>query len=134
MSVKHYSNSDPEIVLRAVEQSRRIVINLNDADIDSIACANIDTTPKCSGPSRLLFREIRGTRTRRNGDADVGSDLVYMVQWGALFVRTTAQRYFGPIRLYVIVNPGNPVIWSHGFLAKTNLKGRRTCGHSRWRK
>ena len=40
-SVKHDSNTNPEIVLRAIKQSRRVVIELNHSHIKSIACTDV---------------------------------------------------------------------------------------------
>lgn len=58
VSVKHDSHADPEIVLRAVKQSRGVVVNLNHTDIDSIACANVETASKRGRPSRFFVRKI----------------------------------------------------------------------------
>jgi len=70
-SVKHDSHSESEIVLRAVKQPRRVVIDLDGSDRNAIARANVDTASKCGRKSRLAGREIRGTRTRENCCANV---------------------------------------------------------------
>lgn len=61
-SVKYYSDADSEIVLRAIKQSRRVVVDLNDSNINSIARTNIDTTSESCRKPRFLFREIEWTR------------------------------------------------------------------------
>lgn len=75
ISVKHDSDSDSQIVLRTVEQSRRVVVDLNDANIDAIAGADIDTAAECTGESRVVFAEIRWTWDRGNRDTDVVADV-----------------------------------------------------------
>ena len=66
-SVKHNSDSDSEVMLCAVKQSRRVVVDLYRPDRDAIARANVDTTAKRTGKSRLGFSERRArTRGYRN--------------------------------------------------------------------
>lgn len=75
LSVKHYSDSNPEIVLCAVKQSGRVVVNLDNADVNSIARANVDTASECGCPSGLFLREISRTWRRRDGDANIVADV-----------------------------------------------------------
>src|ERR1044072_339945 len=63
ISVKHDSASESEVVLCAVKQSRRVVVDLYRADRDAIARANVDTAAKRTRKSRLGFSKRR-TRAR----------------------------------------------------------------------
>ena len=59
--MKHDSDADPEIVLCAVKQSRRVVVKLNHSYINSIARANVEATTKratktCLGHSGIRAR------------------------------------------------------------------------------
>ena len=44
-----YSDPDPEIVLRAVKQSRRVVVDLKNPNIDPVARTNIESASKRGG-------------------------------------------------------------------------------------
>ena len=55
-------------MLPAIKQSRRYVVDLNNADIDSIACANIDTASERRRKPRVFFSEISRTRCGSDGD------------------------------------------------------------------
>lgn len=63
LSVKYDSDSDSEIVLRAVKQPRRVVVDLDRPDRNAIACLNVDTAAERTGKSGLGFSVIV-TRTR----------------------------------------------------------------------
>ena len=66
-SVKHDSDSESKVVLCAVKQSRRVVVDLYRPDRDAIARANVDTATKRARESRLGFSERRArTREYRN--------------------------------------------------------------------
>ena len=73
--MKHDADTDPEIMLCAVEQSGRVVVNLDHADINPIARTNVDTASECSRPSRLFFREIFRARARENRNATLLGDV-----------------------------------------------------------
>ena len=74
-SVKNYSHANPEIMLSAVEQPRRVVVDLNDADINSIARANVDTTSKRGRKPCFLGREIIRTRAGKDGYTTFGGEV-----------------------------------------------------------
>jgi hypothetical protein len=69
LSVKHDSDSESEVMLCAVKQSRRVVVDLYRPDRDAIARANVDTAAKRTRKSRLGFSE---TRTRTRGYRNAG--------------------------------------------------------------
>jgi hypothetical protein len=70
--VKHDSDSESEVVLRAVKQTRRIVIDLYRPDRDAIARANVDTTSKRSRKAGFAQRGIvNGTRACASEVVDV---------------------------------------------------------------
>ena len=73
-SVKHYPYTNPEIVLRAIKQSRRVVVELNNSHINSIARTDVDTSTKRSGKSCFGNREV-GTRARRDRDTNIGTEI-----------------------------------------------------------
>ena len=64
-SVKDDANTNPEIVLRAVKQSRRVVVELDHPHVDSIIGADVDATTKRSREARFTFRKVR-TRARKD--------------------------------------------------------------------
>src|SRR5215217_5842380 len=74
-SVNHYSDSYAEIVLCAVKQSRGVVVNLNNPDINSIACTNIDTTSKGTCKPGFGFCEILRTWAGKDGDTSPIGDV-----------------------------------------------------------
>jgi hypothetical protein len=69
--VEHDSDSKSEIVLRAVKQSRRVVVDLDRPDGNAIARANVDPASNRGCESGLAVRKICGTRTRENCGANV---------------------------------------------------------------
>ena len=74
-SVDHDSDSDPEVVLGAVKQASRVVVELNDSDIHPIACADVDTASKRAGKSGFSVREVRWTRTGCDGDTNFSAEV-----------------------------------------------------------
>src|SRR5690349_8328185 len=75
VSVKHDPDSESEIVLCAVKQPRRVVIDLDRSDGSAIACANVYTASKRGRKSGLAKRGICRTRTREHCRAHVGVDI-----------------------------------------------------------
>jgi len=73
--MKHHTDSDPEVVLCAVEQPRRVVVNLNHADIDAVACANIDTTAERAGETRFAGCEIGRTWAGKDSNTNVVAEV-----------------------------------------------------------
>ena len=67
-SVKHYSHSDAEIVLRTIKQSRRVVVELDHSYVDSVICTNVETATERRGKSSFTLGEIC-TRVWKDGDA-----------------------------------------------------------------
>src|SRR5215213_8674922 len=68
--VNHDSYSDSEVVLRTVKQSRRVVINLNNPDVNPITRTNVDAAAKRTGKSRFRYRVIYWTRAGRDCDTN----------------------------------------------------------------
>ena len=73
--MNHDSHANAEIVLRAVEQSRRIVVELNCTNINPVACTNVDTATECTGKSSLGLSEISWTRAWDDCDAKVVAEV-----------------------------------------------------------
>ena len=59
ISVNHDSNANAEIVLCAIKQSRRVVVELNHSHIESIARTNVDATTKCPTETCFCHSSIR---------------------------------------------------------------------------
>jgi len=55
--VKHYPDANSQIPLRAIKQSRRVVVDLNNSNINSIAHTNIKAATECGSKSRVSLRE-----------------------------------------------------------------------------
>lgn len=69
-SVNHYPYTNPEIVLRAIKQSCRIVVDLNHSHINSIVRTDVDTTSKRSGKSCFGSREV-SARIGKDRDTNI---------------------------------------------------------------
>ena len=57
--MNHDASSNTEVVLSAIEETCRIVVDLNRANIKSAARTNIQTGAECSRQTGVGFSEIR---------------------------------------------------------------------------
>ena len=99
ISVKDYSNADAEIVLRAVKQSCWVVVNLDDPNINSIACANVDTAAYRAGQPCFAGREISGTWAWYDGDTKVVAEVYAITRVRSADERMSEwlERFFGRV-------------------------------------